>query len=248
MAMVFATATVALGADSGTELPPQSFHLSRTDGKRWDATFTVQHGPFHGVIYYAVPTDDPSQTIESAELFADTKRGRMNAERATDASPYKKPVFKLDLEAQAPFTAAAHVVVQFHRTTLEPGAPARQIEPLGRVQQKEFLDDGWPSENARQWFTQWMREHKLIRNGEDEAEFAFRVLKFEQKNFRYVIPDDIPEHKAMVEKDPAMGDWHYTIKTSTGECWRLSKLYDTVMPQQERDPAAAGQRQLAHRR
>ena len=222
-------APVAVPAETETELPPPPFHVNRTDDQRWDATLTVHHGPFRGVVYYAVPPDDPSQTIESVQLQAETKRGRVEAVKATDASPFKKPLLKLELEAGAPFTVVAHVVVQFHNSKLEAGGRRRKIEPLGRLQQKEYLDDGWPNAGVREWFTQWMKQHKLIRNGQDRAAFAFRVLTFMQRNFRYVIPDNIPEHKEMVAKDPVMGDWHYTIKTSTGECWRLSSLYDCVM-------------------
>jgi hypothetical protein len=222
-------APVAFSAEMETELPARPFHVDRKDGKRWDATFTVHYGPFRGVVYYAVPPDDPSQTIEGVELQAETKKCRVEAVKATDASPFKKPLLKLELEAGAPFTVVTHVVVQFHNTKLEAGPAAGKVEPLSRLQQKELLDDGWPNHSAREWFTQWMKQHTLIRNGEDEAAFAFRLLKFMQKNFRYVIPDNIPEHKEMVAKDPEMGDWHYTIKTSTGECYRLSDLYDRVL-------------------
>jgi hypothetical protein len=226
---VILAARVTFSAELGTNLPPRPFHLERTDGKRWDVTFTLQHGPFHGIVYYPVPPDDPSQTIESVDLQAETNKGRLEGVKATDASPLRKPLLKLELQAEAPFTVVAHVVVQFYHTTLETGAPAGKVKSLDRVQQKEFLDDGLPNDSARQWFTQWMKQHQLIRNGEDEAEYSFRVLKFVQKHFRYVIPDNIPEYKAMVAKYPEIGDWYYTIKTSTGECWRLSNLYDCVM-------------------
>ena len=75
------------------------FHLDRKDDKRYDATFTVHHEPFHGVVYYAVPPDDPSQTIERVELQAETSKGRVEAVKAMDGSPYKKPLLKLELEA-----------------------------------------------------------------------------------------------------------------------------------------------------
>jgi hypothetical protein len=215
--------------EAGTELPARPFHLEGKNGKRWDVTFTVSHGPFHGVVYYAVPPDDPCQTIESVELHADTKKGRVDAARVADAGPYKKPLLKLEVQAAAPFTAVAHVVVQFHHTKLELGAPAGKVKTPGPLVKKEYMNDGWPNDQARTWFTQWMKSHKLIRHDEDEADFAFRVLKFLQQNFRYVIPDDIAEHKAMVAKNPEMGDWHYTIKTSTGECWRISDTYCRIM-------------------
>jgi hypothetical protein len=228
---VLLAATVALRAENAAEsaLPPRPFHLESKDGKRWDATFTVKHGPFHGVIFYAVPPNDPCQTIRSAELFAETKRGRVNAVRTTDAGPFKKPVLKLEVNAAAPFTVVAHVDVQIHQTKLAAGAPRGKVMPLGPLQHREFLDDGWPDANARAWFTEWMKTHKLIRGGEDEAAFAFRALKFMQEHFRYVIPDNIPEHKAMVARDPEMGDWHYTIGTFTGECLRISDTYCRVM-------------------
>ena len=136
-------------AESETELPARPFHVDRKDDKRWDATVTVHHGPFRGVVYYAVPPDDPSQTIASVELQAETKKGRVEAVKTTDASPYKKPLLKLELDAIAPFTVVAHVVVQFHNTKLVPGALAGNVEPLGRLQQKEFLDDDWPNDSAR---------------------------------------------------------------------------------------------------
>jgi hypothetical protein len=50
-----------------------------------------------------------------------------------------------------------------------------------------------------------------------------------QEHFRYVIPDDLPEHKAMVARDPELGEWRYTLSTLTGECWRLSDTYCRVM-------------------
>jgi hypothetical protein len=226
---VMLAASLIRAAEAGTELPARPFHMERKDGKKWDVTMTVSHGPFHGVVFYAVPPDDPCQTIEKVELYAETKKGRVDAARTTDAGPYKKPVLKMDVQAGAPFTAVAHVVVQFHRTALEAGAPEGKVKPPGPVVRKEFMEDGWPNDEARAWFTQWMKSHQLIRNGEEEAAFAFRVLKFMQKNFRYVIPDDLPEHRAMVAKNPEMGDWHYTIKTSTGECWRISDTYCRVM-------------------
>jgi hypothetical protein len=75
-----------------------------------------------------------------------------------------------------------------------------------------------------------MNSHHLERGSdEDPAEFAFRVLKFMQGHFRYVIPDDIPEYKAAIAKDQEMGNWHYVINTGTGECWRLSDTYCRVM-------------------
>ena len=223
--------TAALRAESAPEssLPPRPFHVEGKDGKRWDATMTVRHDAFHGVIFYAVPPDDPCQTIHSAELFAETKKGRVNAVRVTDAGPYKKALLKLELNAAAPFTVVAHVDVQIHHTALAAGAPRGKVPPLGPLARWEYLGDEWPDAKARAWFTQWMKAHKLIRGKEDEAAFAFRVLKFMQEHFRYVIPDNIPEHKAMVAKDPVMGEWRYTLGTFTGECWRLSDTYVRVM-------------------
>jgi len=229
------SALLAVAADTGAEnaaepvLPPRPFHVESKDGKRWDETMTVRRGPFHGVIYYAVPPDDPCQTIHSAELYAETKKGRVNAVRVTDAGPFKKPLLKLEVNAAAPFTVVAHVDVQIHQTKLAPGAPIGKVKPLIPLNRREYMDDGWPNAKARAWFAQWMKTHKLIRGGEDEAAFAFRVLKFMQEHFRYVIPDNIPEHKAMVAKDPEMGEWRYTLGTFSGECWRLSDTYVRVM-------------------
>ncbi|HEY2574448.1 MAG TPA: transglutaminase-like domain-containing protein, partial [Verrucomicrobiaceae bacterium] len=139
------------------------------------------------------------------------------------------PLLKLELQAAAPFTVVAHVVVQFHRTKLAEGAPPVKMTPPTRLGSKEFMDDGWPNDKARAWFTDWMKQHNLIRHGENDADFAFRVLKFMQGHFRYVIPDNIPEHRTMVEKNPEMGDWHYIMKTWSGECYRISETYCRVM-------------------
>jgi hypothetical protein len=229
--LLVATATLAGAVEKAAEpgLPVRPFHLESHYGKRWDVTFTVRHDPFHGMVFYAVPPDDPCQTIESVELYAQTRKGRVDAVRTADAGPFKKPLLKLEVQALAPFTVTAHVVVQIHHTALAAGAPAGKVKPLTPLHRREFMDDGWPDAKARAWFTDWMKTHKLIRGGEDEAAFAFRVLKFLQKNFHYVIPDDIPEHKVMVAKDPEMGEWYYTMKTSTGECWRISDTYCRVM-------------------
>src|SRR5258708_658544 len=62
---------------AGTVPPSRPFHLESRPLKRWDVTFTRQHGPFRGVVYYAVPTDNPCQTIHSVELFAGTRKGRV---------------------------------------------------------------------------------------------------------------------------------------------------------------------------
>jgi hypothetical protein len=204
-------------------------HLATRPGKRWDVTLTVQHGPFSGFVFYAVPPDDPSQTIEAVELFAETMKGRVEAVRIADASRFKKPLLKLELRAKAPCKVVAHVVLQRHNTSLVAGPPTAKAKPLGRLQHREFMDDGWPDESARKWFAEWMRAHDLMRGDEDEAAFAFRVLKFMQRYFRYVIPDDLPDHKAMVTKDPLMGDWHYTIQSRSGECLRLSDTYCRIL-------------------
>ena len=98
---VILAAPVGFSAETETELPARPFHVERTDGKRSDATFTVHHGPFRGVVYYAVPPDDPSQSIESVELLAETRKGRVEAVKATDASPFKKRLLKLELDAGA---------------------------------------------------------------------------------------------------------------------------------------------------
>jgi len=226
----FSSAAVAHAAGAaGMVLPPRPFHLESRPLHRWNVTFTRRHGPFDGVVYYAVPPDDPCQTILSVELYAETRKGRMEAVRVTDAGPFKKPLLKLEINAPAPFTVTAHVEVQLHHTDLVSGPAPHQMKPLGPLQRREFLDDGWPDEKARAWFTGWMKSHKLIRGGEEEAAFAFRVLKFMQGHFRYVIPDNLPEYKAMVARDPVMGDWHYTLSTSTGECLRLSDTYCRVM-------------------
>ena len=121
------------------------------------------------------------------------------------------------------------MVVQFHNTKLEAARPQAGLSRLVALSRRNFSTTAGRIAVPRAWFSQWMKQHELIRNGEDEAAFAFRAPIFMQKNFRYVIPDNIPEFKEMVAKDPVMGDWHYTIKTSTGECWRLSSVYDCVM-------------------
>jgi transglutaminase-like putative cysteine protease len=214
---------------AGTALPQRPFHLESRPALHWEVTFTHRHAPFHGVVYYAVPPDDPCQTIHSVGLYAETRKGRIEAVRVTDAGPFKKPLLKLDLNALAPFTVTAQVDVQLHLTKLGPGPVPGRGGPLGPVQRREFLDDGWPNAKARAWFTGWMKGHKLIRGGEEPDAFAFRVLQFMQAHFRYVIPDNLPEFKAMVARDPVMGDWHYTIETFSGECWRLSDTYCRVM-------------------
>lgn len=219
----------AAAAEAESQLPARPFHLERTEGKRWDMTFTFHHNPFHGDVFYAIPPDDPGQTIEKVELYAQTKRGRIEAQKATDASPHRKPLLKLELSAGSPFVVVARVVVQFHHTKLDAGQPGHKVVSLSRELQKEYLDDGWPNPAARQWFTRWMQQHGLMRGNEEDAAYSFRVLKFVQKNFRYVIPDDLPAYKAMVAKDPEMGLWHYMIQTQTGECLRLSDLYDRVV-------------------
>jgi len=221
--------TSSAEAKAGTVLPPRPFHLERRAEQRWEVTFKRQHGPLHGVVYYAVPPEDPCQTIRSVELFAETRKGRMEAVRVTDAGPFKKPLLKLEINSLAPFTVTARVDVQLYHTELTPGAAPGRVKPLAPLQHREFLDDGWPNEKARAWFTGWMKSHKLIRGGEEEGAFAFRVLKFMQEHFRYVIPDKLPAYKAMVARDPEMGDWHYTIETFSGECWRLSDTYCRVM-------------------
>ncbi len=223
--------TVPARGDKAAEssLPPRPFHLEISDLKRWDVTMTMRHDPFHGVVFYAVPPDDRCQTILSVDLHAETKKGRVEAVRVTDAGPYKKPLLKLEINAAVPFTVVAHVVAQFHHTQLATGAPKGAVRQLGPLQHREYLDDEWPNDKARAWFGQWIRTHHLIRDGEEEGAFAFRVLKFMQAHFRYVIPDDIPEHKQMVARDPEMGDWHYTIGTLTGECFRISDTYCRVM-------------------
>ena len=210
-------------------LLPRPFHLEIHDTKRWDVTMTVRHDPFHGVVYYALPPDDRCQTILHVDLHAETKKGRVEAVPVADAGPFKKPLLKLEVNALAPFTVVAHVVVQFHYTELTPGAPKGKVAALGPLQRREYLDDGWPDGKARAWFTQWMKTHKLMRGEEEEGAFAFRVLKFMQAHFRYVIPDDLPEHKRMVARDPEMGEWRYTLGTFTGECLRISDTYCRVM-------------------
>src|SRR5579872_1042008 len=209
--------------------PARPFHLESRPAQRWDVTFTQRHGPFQGLVYYAVPPNDPCQTIRSVELHAETHKGRVEAVRTTDASSFKKPLFKLEIAALAPFTVTAHVVVQFHHTELAPGAAHSQVQPLGQIERRQYLDDGWANEKERAWFTQWMKTHKLMRGNEEQCEFAFRILRFMREHFRYVIPDDLPEHKAMVARDPELGDWRYTLSTFSGECWRLSDTYCRVM-------------------
>jgi hypothetical protein len=212
------------------ELPPGTSHLEWHPTLHWDATINQAHGRFHGVIYYAVPPSDPCQLIRSCDLHAETQEGRVEAVRVADAGPYHKPLLKLEVNTAAPFHVIAHVDVQFRDTALKPGPSPGRVLPIAPAARAEYLDDDWPNEQARSWFKQWTSNHHLNRAaGEATAAYAFRVLRFMQAHFRYVIPDDIPEHKAMVEQDPVMGDWHYTIKTSTGECWRLSDTYCRVM-------------------
>jgi hypothetical protein len=223
------TPAIAQNPPSGGGLPPRPYHLKSSPEQLWDVTLAMRHAPFQGVVYYAVPPDDPCQTIRSVELYADTRVGRVEAIRTTDAGPFKKPLLKLEVKASAPFTATARVQVQLHHTELAAGAPLKKAPAIGRVARREYMDDRWPNEKARAWFTQWMKSHKLIRGNEQEDEFAFRALKFMQGHFRYVIPDNLPAHKAMVARDPVMGDWHYTLETSTGECLRLSDTFCRVM-------------------
>ena len=210
-------------------LPARPFHVEGEDGARWDVRMTVHHAPFHGLVFYAVPPNDPCQTINSVELFAETAKGRIDAVRVADASPYKKPLLQLSIDAAAAFTVVAHVEVQIHHTKLAAGPPAAKVKPLLPLGRKEYLDDEWPDEKARAWFTQWMKTHSLMRGDEDHAAFAFRVLKFMQQHFRYVIPDKLPDFIAAVKSDPAMGDWHYTLRTGTGECYRISDTYCRIM-------------------
>ena len=210
-------------------LPARPFHVEGADGARWDVTMTVRHAPFHGLVFYAVPPNDPCQTIRSVELYAQTPKGRINAVRVADAGPYKKPLLKLEVDAAAPFTVVAHVDVQIHHTKLAAGPPPEKVKPIPPLARKEYLDDEWPDEKARAWFTQWMKTHLLMRGDEDHAAFAFRVLKFMQQHFRYVIPDKLPDFLAAVKRDPEMGDWHYTLSTFTGECYRLSDTYCRIM-------------------
>ena len=210
-------------------LPVRPFHVEGVDGARWDVRMTVHHAPFHGRVFYAVPPNDPCQTIRSVELYAETAKGRVDAVRVADAGPYKKPLLQLDVDAAAAFTVVAHVEVQIHHTKLAAGPPPEKVKPMLPLARKEYLDDEWPNEKAREWFTQWMKTHELIRGDEDHAAFAFRVLKFMQQHFRYVIPDKLPDFLAAVKSDPVMGDWHYTLRTFTGECYRLSDTYCRIM-------------------
>jgi len=215
---------------AGPELPPRPFHLEIHPALHWDLTLNQAHGRFRGVVYYAVPPDDPCQKIRSCQLYAETHEGRIEATRVADGGPFKKPLLRLAIDTAEPFHVIAAVDVQFHDTVLKAGAPLDPAKPILPGARPEYVDDGWPNERARAWFKKWMTSHHLIRGpGEDAADFAFRVLQFMQSHFRYVIPDNIPEHQAMVEKDPVMGDWHYTIETSTGECLRISDTYCRVM-------------------
>ncbi|MDR3405174.1 MAG: transglutaminase-like domain-containing protein [Chthoniobacter sp.] len=229
-ALAFAAVSEAATTAPIQELPAHPFHLESHPSLRWDVTINQPHGRFRGVVYYAVPPDDPCQSIKTCELYAETREGRIEAAHVTDGGPYRKPLLKLAIDTEAPFHVIAHVDVQFHNTALQPGPPTHPVRGIVPAARPEYLDDDWPNERARAWFKQWMTSHSLLRGEAEEADaFAFRVLQFIQGHFRYVIPDNIPEHKAMVEKDPVMGDWHYTINTGTGECWRLSDTYCRVM-------------------
>ena len=166
----------------------------------------------------------------TASSCSPRRERRVEAVRAADAGPFHKPLLKLELAAVAPFTVTARVDVQLHHTQLAPGPPPPgRVTPLGPVQRREFLDDGWPDEKARTWFTRWMKSHQLLRGGQADDLLAFRVLKFMREHFRYEIPDNVPAFKTMVARDPVMGDWHYTIDTFSGECMRLSDTYCRVM-------------------
>ena len=230
-AVLLVLAQLAAEAQSAADSQPPTrpFHIEREDGARWDVKMTVRHAPFRGVVFYAVPPNDPCQTIRSVELYAETQKGLIEAVRVADAGPYKKPLLKLEVNAAAPFTVVAHVDVQIHHTRLAAGPPLEKVKPMLPLARKEYLDDEWPDEKARAWFTQWMKTHSLIRGDEDHAAFAFRVLKFMQQHFTYVIPDKLPAFLAAVKKDPDMGDWHYTLSTCTGECYRLSDTYGRIM-------------------
>ena len=227
---IFGTVTMAAPPADESEIPPRPFHLESHPSRHWDVTLDQPHGRFRGVVYYAVPPDDPCQTIHSCELYAETREGRIEAKRVAENGPFHKPVLKLEINTAEPFHVFAHVDVQFHDTALKEGATVHPIKPILPEARAEYLDDGWPNAQARAWFKQWMNTHHLNRNpDETPADFGFRMLQLIQGHFRYVIPDDIPEHKAIVEKDPVMGDWHYTINTGTGECWRLSDTYCRVL-------------------
>jgi hypothetical protein len=232
MIFVFCLFTPAHGvaADAPAEPPKPPMHLESHPTSRWEVTLTRKRGPFHGVVYYPVPPNDPSQTILHVDLSAETKEGHIEAVHAVDAGPFKKPLLKLEINTAEPCTVTARIDVQFHDTSLKSGASLHKVKPLEPAHRKAYLDDGWPNPAARQWFRQWMAgQHLLRREGEEESAFAYRVLEVLQNQFRYVIPDDVPEFKEQVKKDPVMGDWRYTIAHHSGECWRLSDTYDRVL-------------------
>lgn len=119
--------------------------------------------------------------------------------------------------------------VQFYETALVPGKPATPPKILSNLECSEYLKDGWPDDEARQWFRKWMKENNLVRRkDEQDVDFAYNTLVFMQEKFHYKIADDI-EWKTMVKQDPKMGDWHYSLSTWSGECWRLSDIYCRIM-------------------
>jgi hypothetical protein len=227
--LALVTTSFAIPPAAPDTLPSRPFRLESRPARHWDVTIDQPRARFHGVVYYAVPPDDPCQMIRACELFAETREGRIGAVRVADDSRFHKPLLKLRIDADAPFHVIAHLDVQFHDTELAPGT-AQRIAGILPTARPEYVNDDWPNEQARAWFRKWMKSQQLEREpGEDAAGFAFRVLQYFQGHFRYVIPDDLPEYKAAVAKDPVMGDWHYVINTGTGECLRISNTYCQIM-------------------
>lgn len=211
-------------------LPLPNVHLEQRPESAWHVVFDEEHGPFHGDIYFAVPPNDPCQTVTNLQFFAKTGERNVAAMPAVDAGPLKKPLLRINIKAVQPIRLHLEMDVQIFATELKPGISAMAIPPLSAAEQAVYLDDGWPNDQARDWFIGWMRSNNLVKNaGESDLVFAYRVLDFIDHNFRYEIPEPIPAHKLALERDHLMGDWHYVIETKTGECWRLSDVYCRVM-------------------
>ncbi len=208
----------------------RSFHLISRPTTRWRLTYTQEHGPFEGIAYFPAPPNDPGQRILRSEVYAEGAQGRIDSTRSLDAGPLKKPLFKLILKELGTFRIVVRFDVQFYETALVKGQSTTPVPALSSTERTEYLKDGWPSSEAREWFRTWMKQNNLIRSREmSEVDFAYDALVFMQEKFTYKIPDGVVEWKAMVKQDPVMGNWRYTLSTWSGECWRISETYCRIL-------------------
>src|SRR5262249_18326538 len=143
--------------------PEHDFRLETRQTSRWKLELIQDHGPFEGLVYFPRPPDDPGQRILSCEVVAQCGERTIAASPATDLGPLKKPLLKLTLEESEAFRAVVRISVQFYAAALVQGRAQSAPKQLSDLERREYLNDGWPTDAARQWFRAWLEQNGIVR-------------------------------------------------------------------------------------